>query len=620
MTRTRATTDEGAAERAADDGAPRTSGSAAPGERVALGVSGGVDSAVAAALLLQAGYQVIGVTCRFLNGEKSDAAEADARAVCAAIGIPHVVISAQELFQSTIIEPFTRSYAEGKTPCPCIECNALCKIPSLLACADKLGCSKVATGHYARIVEYEANGARRFAVKTALDEKKDQSYMLGLLSQEQLARLILPLGGLTKAETRILAQDWQLPVADKQDSQDNCFIEGDYRSFLLEHGVFSQEGSIVNTSGRKLGTHQGLPFYTLGQRKGLGIAAPEPYFVVEKRLKENELVVGFSDEAQISGVLTTCCKWQAAAGFSEALRAFGDEDQLPVRVKLRYRGASLPAFAKELPDGRLEFALLGTSAPTSPGQYAVAYTGSMVLCAAPIEQVLFAPQKPEETAYHNKDTDDGKAARTGKNPLGKPALEKVFIIGGMGSGKSTAAAALAQAGLPCIDLDLIGHEAHALPGVKRALMQRFGEDILSEDGSIKRGTLAAKAFASAEATAALNRIMMRPIARLLDERLKALRNAGVAAVVIEFSAFKERDPLFMGESDLVVAILAPEEQRIARAVAKGWDEAAVRARLAQQVSDEERAAKANICFTNDRTPEALQEDVLKWWHEHSRNN
>lgn len=344
--------------------------------RVALGMSGGVDSAVTAALLLRAGFEVVGVTCRFQDGDAADRASADAAAVCSLLGIRHVEHPSVEPFARCVVEPFIEAYAHGLTPSPCVECNARCKVPSLLQAADELECDRVATGHYARIAQLAQS--RRFVVKTALDARKDQSYMLALLSQEQLARLVLPLGGMTKAEVRVMAADLGLPVAEKPESQDNCFVEGDYRDFLRERGVEDKPGDIVDASGTVLGRHEGLANYTVGQRKGIGVAGPEPYYVLEKRLAQNELVVGVAREALVGAVSVGSMNWQAF----ETLDAPRD-----AMAKLRYR--SRPAACIMEPEGgkRVRIALRSPQPTTAPGQYAVLYEGDTVLGGGMIEEV-----------------------------------------------------------------------------------------------------------------------------------------------------------------------------------------------------------------------------------------
>ncbi|WP_080799459.1 tRNA 2-thiouridine(34) synthase MnmA [Arabiibacter massiliensis] len=344
--------------------------------RIALGMSGGVDSAVSAALLLRAGFQVVGVTCRFHDDAASDAAVADAAAVCARLGIEHVEHACTGLFERCVVEPFARAYAEGLTPSPCVGCNARCKMPALAEAADAHGCERIATGHYARIAQLSAS--ERFVVKTALDARKDQSYMLALLAQDQLARLVLPLGAMTKAEVRVIAADLGLPVAEKPESQDNCFVEGDYRDFLRERGVAGEPGEVVDRAGRVLGRHSGLPSYTVGQRKGIGIAAAEPYYVVGKDVARNRLVVGFADEARVAAAVACPMNWQAFDALAEQREAM---------VKLRYRSRAVPCIIEPEDGQRVRIALHEPQPTTAPGQYAVLYEGDTVLGGGMIEEV-----------------------------------------------------------------------------------------------------------------------------------------------------------------------------------------------------------------------------------------
>ena len=354
----------------------REGGCMETGTRVALGMSGGVDSAVSAALLMRAGCQVVGVTCRFHDDEASDRAEADAAAVCALLGIRHVVRKSMAAFERCVVAPFVDSYARGLTPSPCVSCNACCKIPALLDAAAEHGCDRIATGHYARIARLTDSG--RFVVKTALDARKDQSYMLALLSQEQLARLVLPLGAMTKADVRIIAADLGLSVAEKPESQDNCFVEGDYRDFLRARGVEDAPGDIVDCAGRVLGRHDGLANYTVGQRKGIGIAAPEPYYVVEKRAASGQLVVGFADEALIGAVRVGAMNWQACDAPVEPRGAM---------AKLRYRSRPVACIMEPEGGQRVRIALQTPQPTTAPGQYAVMYRGDTVLGGGMIEEV-----------------------------------------------------------------------------------------------------------------------------------------------------------------------------------------------------------------------------------------
>ena len=337
------------------------------------------DSAVSAALLMRAGYEVVGVTCRFRDNAATERAAADAAAVCSQLGIRHEAPGCVGEFERCVVEPFVSSYAAGLTPSPCVGCNARCKMPALVRVADELGCDRIATGHYARIARLSDSG--RFVVKRALDARKDQSYMLSLLSQEQLARLVLPLGAMTKAEVRVIAADLGLVVAEKAESQDNCFIEGDYRPFLRARGVEDAPGDIVDRMGNVLGCHEGLANYTVGQRKGIGVAGPEPYYVVEKRVETRELVVGFADETLIGSVVVGDMNWQAFESLGESYGAM---------VKLRYRSRPCACIIEPEDDQRVSLALRSPQPTTAPGQYAVLYDGDTVLGGGMIEEVMHA--------------------------------------------------------------------------------------------------------------------------------------------------------------------------------------------------------------------------------------
>lgn len=346
--------------------------------RVVLGMSGGVDSAVSAALLMRAGYDVVGVTCRFHDDANADAAAADAAAVCALLGISHVEHDATALFECKVVSPFVSSYVDGLTPSPCVGCNALCKLPALLDAADARGCTCVATGHYARIAQLNSG---RFAVLSALDARKDQSYMLALLSQSQVERLVLPLGGATKAEVRVMAADLGLPVAEKPESQDVCFIEGDYRAFLHERGVKDEPGEVLDRHGNVVGRHEGLFQFTVGQRKGIGIAAEKPYYVVEKRASKNQLVVGFVEDTLVESVLVSPVNWQAFEHLDAPREA---------SVKLRYRSQAVPCIIEPEGPAHIRVVLRSPQPTTAPGQYAVFYEGATVLGGGMIEEVVSA--------------------------------------------------------------------------------------------------------------------------------------------------------------------------------------------------------------------------------------
>lgn len=382
-------------------------------------MSGGVDSSVAAALLRQGGFEVLSVTCLFANDEVAQVAVDDARAVAERLGIRHVVYDARDLFAECVIRDFVDGYTCGMTSSPCVGCNARVKIPALFAAAEQaLGTSDffVATGHYARVVRKRG----RFAAARAADSSKDQSYMLSMLSQEQLSRLILPLGDIEggKPEVRRIAQELGLPTASKSDSQDICFIpDGNHLAFLEAYGVSAASGDIVTRDGRVVGRHDGLFRYTIGQRKGLGIGgAPEPYYVVGKDTAHNRLIVGFAHEALIDRVRVARMNWQAASPEELAAR-FAERGPLACSAKLRYRQHAVPCrlvpanmegdMGLAFVNSRgLQFKPVGVEgsipaatilldepqAPTAPGQFAVLYDGDAVLGAGVIESVQLAEQ------------------------------------------------------------------------------------------------------------------------------------------------------------------------------------------------------------------------------------
>lgn len=344
-------------------------------QRVVLGMSGGVDSSVAAEILLRESYEVEGVTCLFVDDEKSRQSAQEAAATAHSLEISHRVLDCTDCFSRQVISPFVEAYRSGITPSPCVGCNASCKIPSLIGAAQSLDCDLVATGHYARI---ERNENNRFVVKTAKDTNKDQSYMLSRLTQQQLSRLVLPLGTWHKGDIRDQAKELNLSIAEKPDSQDICFIEGSHLAFLEEQGIEDFPGDIVDVHGKMLGTHAGLHAYTIGQRKGIGVAADQPYYVIEKRAESNELVIGFKAETTICGVEVRDVIWQA---FEKVNSSFD------CMVKLRYR--SKPASCRVEFDGRTVRVLLDERQPTTaPGQFAVFYQNDMVLGSGIIKTVI----------------------------------------------------------------------------------------------------------------------------------------------------------------------------------------------------------------------------------------
>jgi len=345
--------------------------------RVVVAMSGGVDSSVAAAILSDEGYEVVGVTLNLFgerDGEelqsRASASVEGARAVAEQCSFDHHVLDCGEEFEEFVIEPFCQAYLKGETPNPCVFCNPTIKFGRLLQEAQKLGAETVATGHHAQVRLDE--GRERWLLVKGFDPLKDQSYALYRLSQEQLGRALFPVGGMTKTETRSLARQLGLPTAGKAESQEICFVPGDdYRAFLrARYPDAIKPGPIVDRSGRKLGEHTGLPFYTVGQRKGLGIAAREPLYVVSLDFENNSLVVGqaedvFSDSCRVRDV-----NWIACSSPDRELRA---------DVKIRYRHEAAPATVVPQETGRVLVRFDSPQRAMTPGQSAVFYAGDVVV-------------------------------------------------------------------------------------------------------------------------------------------------------------------------------------------------------------------------------------------------
>jgi len=341
--------------------------------KVLLGMSGGVDSSVAAFLLQEQGYEVIGATMRlWIQDDSPDAGGCcslssveDARFVAQRLGIPHYVLNYKDAFRQQVVEYFIAEYKAGRTPNPCIACNSRVRFTQFLEQAQALGCQYIATGHYARVAP-TAQGTR---LQKSVDVKKDQTYMLFRMTEEQLSHTIFPLGGMTKPEVRQIASKLDLVVADKPDSQEICFVQNDdYKGFLRSEGAVDCPGDITDTSGRMLGRHTGIFDYTIGQRKGLGLTSPEPLYVLEIDAANNRIVVGsgqelFKHEVEISEL--------------HFLERPSPTDDLT--GKARYTTHDQPCRVRFIAEDRAVASFIDPVRAPTPGQSLVLYKGDLVI-------------------------------------------------------------------------------------------------------------------------------------------------------------------------------------------------------------------------------------------------
>jgi tRNA-uridine 2-sulfurtransferase len=349
-------------------------------ERIVVAMSGGVDSSVAAALLVEQGYEVIGVMLRLWNEPGCEDenrcctpdAMAQARRVCAILSIPFYALDARDLFRRTVVQAFIDGYAQDVTPNPCLTCNRLVRWGFLYDYARTLGADAMATGHYARIRRSDSAPFGEYQLLAAMDDHKDQSYVLHTLDQEQLAHIRFPLGDYAKSTTRAIAARFKLPVAQRPDSQDLCFLgDDDYRPFLQRHAPESlQSGPILDPAGEVLGEHQGLPLYTIGQRKGLGLPSPTPLYVLHKDAAHNTRVVGPASALGQSTLYTNSVHWIAAVAPAAPFEA---------QVKIRYKASPVAATVTPLPDGSARVDFTQPIRAITPGQAAVFYRQEVCL-------------------------------------------------------------------------------------------------------------------------------------------------------------------------------------------------------------------------------------------------
>lgn len=346
---------------------------------VAVAMSGGVDSSVAAALLVEQGHEVIGIMMRLWSESDRKGKDrnnrcctpdqmADARRVAGKLRIPFYVIDAQKYFRDIVVRPFINAHEKGITPNPCIECNRNVRFTFLLQHALALGASTLATGHYARV----RRSSQKFDLLTAIDGHKDQSYVLHVLTQDQLQRVTFPLGNLTKAEVRSIARKHDLPVAEKQESMDLCFVgDGNYRRFLREHAShIAIDGPIQTENGDVIGRHTGLPDYTIGQRKGLGLAVGRPMFVIDKDIRTNSLVVGERNRLRATRVLANGVNW---------ISGETPDIGLEVKVKIRYKSQMLEATIVHADYESVQVRMKSEAYGVTPGQGLVLYKDDQCL-------------------------------------------------------------------------------------------------------------------------------------------------------------------------------------------------------------------------------------------------
>ena len=360
--------------------------------KIAVAMSGGVDSSAAAAILREQGNELVGFTMQLWNQRRGISVDEngeslpsrccslddvyDARRVAEELGFPFYVLNLEKEFERDVVQPFVNSYLNGETPIPCVACNSRLKFASLDKLATSLGCEKVATGHYARVEFDEAT--RRHRLLRGRDPQKDQSYFLWELTQDQLSRALFPLGELSKSDARQAARDNQLAVAEKKESQEICFVpDGDYAGFIDRYLAAEQQtdrlprgGDIVTSNGDVIGSHTGIHRYTIGQRRGIGVSQPRPLYVLGIDTAKDQVIVGYDQDLLSEEFTAAGVNWVALDNPAEPVRA---------EVRVRYRHTAAPATLTPLADNRVRVQFDEPQRAITPGQATVFYRGDEVV-------------------------------------------------------------------------------------------------------------------------------------------------------------------------------------------------------------------------------------------------